>query len=389
MNKLLETAAEIGPFISQYIDEEESNRRISKPVLNALREAGFLRLFLPKTLGGIEADPLTVAKVVEEVARHNTAAGWSMMVANVSAWWCRWLSEKGIEEIYQEGANTFIAGAFHPPMKATPVEGGYSINGRSPLTSNVNEAQWIFVTAFVMEQEQVKMNNGIPEVIGVFMKAKDCRIIDTWYTLGMRATDSNDVEANDVFVPKHLHYPLVPGSQTNSHYKGSLYQFPAIGASIASLITPVALAVARNAITELKTLAEKKIPFGSAVSIRERGSVQKKLGLAEAFVQSSRAYLFTTITECWSKTLAGENLSLEERAGLLLAVTHTNQTCLQAVDLMYSAAGTSGIYTRNKLAHYFSDAQVIRQHGFSNDSRYETAAQIYFGLQPDLPVIIF
>ncbi len=78
MNKLLETAAEIGPFISQYIDEEESNRRISRPVLNALREAGFLRLFLPKTLGGIEADPLTVAKVVEEVARHNTAAGWSI-----------------------------------------------------------------------------------------------------------------------------------------------------------------------------------------------------------------------------------------------------------------------------------------------------------------------
>jgi hypothetical protein len=59
------------------------------------------------------------------------------------------------------------------------------------------------------------------------------------------------------------------------------------------------------------------------------------------------------------------------------------------VDLMYSAAGSSAIYTRNKLAHYFSDAQVIRQHGFANDSRYETAAQVYFGLPPDLPVLVF
>ena len=117
--------------------------------------------------------------------------------------------------------------------------------------------------------------------------------------------------------------------------------------------------------------------------------MQKKLGMAEALVQSSRAYLFQIITECWDKTLAGERLSLEERAEMLLAVTHTNQTCFQAVDMMYSAAGTSAIYTRNKLSHYFSDAQVIRQHGFANESRYETAAQVYFGLQPDLPVLIF
>ena len=85
----------------------------------------------------------------------------------------------------------------------------------------------------------------------------------------------------------------------------------------------------------------------------------------------------------------GEIIPLEERATLLLAVTHTNQTCVQAVDLMYSVAGTTGIYLKNKLAHCFTNAHVISQHGFSNESRYETAGQIYMGLQPDLPVIVF
>ena len=80
MNELLEKAIEIGPAISKNIEEDESNRRISKSVLQVLREAGFLKMFLPESLGGIEADPLTTAKVVEQVARHNTAAGWSMMV---------------------------------------------------------------------------------------------------------------------------------------------------------------------------------------------------------------------------------------------------------------------------------------------------------------------
>jgi len=389
MNTLLESANKIGPLISQFIDEEESNRMLSKPVLTALREPGFHRLFMPKSLGGLELDPLSVAKLVEEIASHNTAAGWSMMVANVSTWWCRMLPKKGVEEVYKDGPDTLMAGAFHPPMMATRTNGGWKINGRSPLTSNVHAAKWIFVTAFVMENGQMKINNGIPEIIGVIMGSKDCLVIDTWYTIGMNATDSNDVAAADVFVPDHLFFPLVPEFQPSSYYEGLLYKFPAIGASVASLIAPVALAVASNAIKELKMLAEKKTSFGSVVPLREKGSIQRKLGIAEALVQSSRAYLHDSIGNCWERIVRGEKLELEAKAGLLLAATHTNQSCLQAIDLMYSAAGSSAIYFKNKLAHYFSDAQVIRQHGFANESRYETAAQVFFGLQPDLPVLGF
>jgi alkylation response protein AidB-like acyl-CoA dehydrogenase len=78
---------------------------------------------------------------------------------------------------------------------------------------------------------------------------------------------------------------------------------------------------------------------------------------------------------------------LEEKAGLLLASAHSNQSCVEAVELMYTSAGTNGIYLKNKLAHHFTDAQVLRLHGFMNESRYETAGQVYFGLRPDLPII--
>jgi indole-3-acetate monooxygenase len=386
---LLQAARELGPVINSYIENEETNRRLSKPVFEALKEAGFYRMYLPKSLGGLEVDPLTMAKVIEEVTLHNTAAGWSLMVANTSSWWGGRLPEQGIEEIYGNGPDVFMAGVFHPPMQATPVQGGFLINGRNPLFSNVHEAQWIFVTAFVMEGGQIKMNNGQPEIIGVYMKSQDCEIIDTWYTLGMRATDSNDVAAKDVFVPDHLYFPLNPQYKPGRHFTGLLYQFPAIGACVNGLLAPVSMALARNAIDELKAIAAKKTPLGSAVPIRERGVVQRKLGKAEALLQSSRAYLHQKIAECWEKTLAGEKLPLEEKAGLLLAAAHTNQSCTRAVDLMYSAAGSSAFYTRNKLEHYFADAEVVRQHGFMNDSRYESAAQVLFGLPPDLPVIAF
>jgi indole-3-acetate monooxygenase len=195
--------------------------------------------------------------------------------------------------------------------------------------------------------------------------------------------------ANDVFVPPHLSFPLAPEFQANAYFQGKLYSYAAIGASIASLIAPVALAVARNAIDEFKILAEKKVPFGSMASLREKGAIQRKIGIAEALVQSSRAFLFQTIEITLNKILAGEKLSLNDKADLLLASAHANQSCLQAVDLMYSAAGTTGVYKKNKMSQYFADAQVIRQHGFANESRYETAAQVYLGLPPDLPVLAF
>lgn len=386
---LVELARELGPVISTSIDQEEQARRLSRPVLDALKGAGFFRLLLPRSLGGLETDPLTMARIIEEVATLNTAAGWSLMVTNTTTWWGGRLPEKAIEELYQNGPDTIIAGVFHPPMKATPVEGGFRINGRNALFSNVHEAEWIFVTAFVMEGEQIKISDGHPEIIGVYMRPSDCTIHDTWYTLGMRATDSNDVEAKDVFVPRHFTFPLIPNFQPGKHFQGPLYQFPAVGVCVACLLAPVALAVARNAISSLKEMAARKTPLGSQVPISQRGVVQRKLGKAEALVRSSRAYLYGEIAEGWRRTLAGDRLPLEDRAGLLLAAAHTNQSCVRAVDLMYSAAGSSAIYTRNKLEHYFADAQVIRQHGFMNDSRYESVAQILLDLEPDLPVIAF
>lgn len=122
---LIDSARAIGPALSQHSNEEEKDRRLSRSSVDLLRKAGLYRLFMPKSLGGIEADPITTAKIVEEISRYNAAAGWSLMVGNTSTWWCSRLSDEGIEEIYENGRDTFIAGAFHPPMKATPAEGGY------------------------------------------------------------------------------------------------------------------------------------------------------------------------------------------------------------------------------------------------------------------------
>jgi hypothetical protein len=57
------------------------------------------------------------------------------------------------------------------------------------------------------------------------------------------------------------------------------------------------------------------------------------------------------------------------------------------VELMYSVAGTSGIYTRHPMERYFHDMQVLKQHGFASENRYETVGQVYLGLPPEFTAV--
>ena len=53
---LLDAACDIAPLIREHSAEAERERRLSQPVLDALRETGLLRMTTPRTLGGLETD---------------------------------------------------------------------------------------------------------------------------------------------------------------------------------------------------------------------------------------------------------------------------------------------------------------------------------------------
>ena len=75
---LIEAARHMAPVIQEHREEAERERRLSRPVLDTLYETGLLRMFTPRSLGGLEAAPITRALVMEEIAGHDTAAGWTL-----------------------------------------------------------------------------------------------------------------------------------------------------------------------------------------------------------------------------------------------------------------------------------------------------------------------
>ncbi|MGH7555930.1 MAG: acyl-CoA dehydrogenase family protein, partial [Longimicrobiales bacterium] len=326
---LLDAAREIAPIVRAHSQEAERERRLSRPVLDALRETGLLRMTTPRSLGGLETDPVARALVVEEFGRHDAAAAWTLENPLDWAFFCCRLPDEGAEEIYSHGADILIAGQVGRPLKATLANGGYRISGRAPFVSNCYDADWILSTVLVDEDESARDE---PEVRMVYFPADECKIIDTWDVMGMRGTGSNDISVTDVYVPKSRTFPMVPDFEPGSHYRGPLYRLPLVGAAASGIPTPM-LGVARRALDEVTELALTKTPVASSGLLKERASAQVQLGRAEAILRSGRLLLLDSLSEAWRRCVDGKTHSLEQKADLLLAMAHAMSSAVQAVEL--------------------------------------------------------
>lgn len=377
--ELLDAALELGPLIKEHSGEGERNRRVSAAVIQAMKDGGLVRMMTPKSVGGLEADPVTSARVFEEVAQFDSAASWILQAANSGDFYCARLPDEGAEEIYASGPDTIITLSVHPPMKATPAEGGYRVSGQSHLGSGINDADWIMVLV------QVPGGEGLR---GAFLRKRDVTVADTWDSMGMRGTDSNTANVEGAFVPTARTWPLQPSFEPGSHFQGPLYRYPSLGEGIV-VLAPVALGVARLAIEEFKQLALGKTPFMSATSLSERAVAQTALGRAVGVLSAARTFFYATATEAWERTLVGCASTRNQKATLMLAAVHLMQSSVEAVDEVCRVAGTSGIYTLSPLERAFRDVHTARHHGWVSEARYGTYGQIALGLEPDFPIALF
>ena len=385
---LIETARRIGPVLRDHIEDGEREGRLPLPTLKALSDAGLLSMLTPRSLGGLEVDPITYARVVEEVSIHDTSAGWTLTNSLLWAFLCARLPDQGAQDVLRKDPRALMAATISPPLKAVPVDGGYRISGRGTFASNCHHAVWIGAACVVDGGRQPpNAGSGGPEMIWAYMPAEDCRILDTWHVMGMKGTGSNDIQVDESLVPEHRTFPFVPEFVLGPKFKGPLYRFPFLGMASAAL-PPVMLGVARAAIDEVTTLAQGKTPAGSPTTLRERPATHAKLGQAEAGLRSARALLYETLAQTWETTLRGDEISMAQRADLVLASVNAATRAAQAVELMYSLAGTTGIYSKSPLERFFRDTQVARQHRFYTESRYETFGRMYFGLNPDYFLVL-
>src|SRR5579871_5774635 len=122
---LLDAVKSIAPIIKANAAASERDRKLKTETVDAMRSAHLYRMCKPRAYGGLEVDPVTALRVYEEVSRVYPAAGWNLQISSAGYNLPAWLADDGAAELMANPDFT-VAGAFAPPGKAIPVDGGYT-----------------------------------------------------------------------------------------------------------------------------------------------------------------------------------------------------------------------------------------------------------------------
>ncbi len=383
-HSLLAAAEALLPEIRAAANEVDDARRVPDWLAQRLADAGFFHLLTGREHGGMDADPVTAARVIETLSTASPSVGWvTMILATASFWTARIAPEEVRREIFAEVSPgeiqpTVIAGTLVPHGRAERGEGGWRLSGQWPFASGCHHATWMPTAAWLHDESgPIRDANGAPEWRVFHLPASECVILDTWYTSGLRGTGSTDYTMQDVFVAdnyvkKHslLEEAILPDKR---------YVYPAFNVP---MLSAVALGAARGAVDALVELFGGKIDRRNQRPVASAFDKQADLGMAEATVSSARAYLYDTAARAWETILAGEELPRELRAAMRLACTHAVQASVECVNRVHLAAGASSIYNSSPIDRFFRDAHAVAAHAFVRQTTMADGGQILLGQEP-------
>ena len=371
---ILDAVHSLAPLIHANADAIEQDRILPKPIVRGLIDAGVFRMLMPRSRNGGELDPMTVCRVVEELAIHDGAVSWCGMIGASNGYFAALLPTAGADEIYRS-PDVVLAGAFRPTGTAVAIEGGYRVTGRWPFASGIMHSDWVMGGCRVFDGDRPRVTaSGAPVAKLAFMPRAETTILDTWYSGGLRGTGSHDFEAKDVFVPAHRavwfsDHPVEPGP---------LYALPTI-AFFSTMIASVGLGIARHALELFKALAGVKKPIATQELLRTSAVAQSQLGEAEGLLRAGRAFMFETLSDAWRVVCDGASLDWHLRGLLWLSATQATTQALQAVDLVYRAGGASSVYASTQLERCLRDIRTASQHLTVMPTNYEVAGQLFLG----------
>lgn len=358
--------------------EIEERRRLPDDLADALVEARMFQAFVPSCYGGDERHVMQVLDAVEEASYWEASFGWCAMIGATTSLLAGHLAPEWAEVVYGDPAS-WTGGYALPSGRAQAVDGGLVVSGRWQWGSGTHHCTWIGGGCRLVDEAgaPAPRADGLAAPF-VFFDPDDVELLDTWDVMGMRGTGSTDYQVHEAFVPEGR-WARLPVAQPI--VDAPLYRFPFL-AALALGVSAVALGLARRAVDELVELAGAKRPAQSARVLAERPVVQVDVARAEAAIRSARAFLREQVEGSWDAAVDGA-LSDRHRRDLRLAATNATLRSREAVDLMYDAAGGSGVYRSGPLERVFRDMHVATQHGMVAPRTLEPIGRMALGLPTD------
>ena len=363
----LARAESIAAKIAAAADDIDAARELPPPLADEMKELGFFRLLVPRSLGGEEMDWVDYLETVLAVAVADASAAWCYNQGAVFATTACRAPQALAEEVWGDRRTVVANGPPQGPVEESAAAGGRRLTGLWTFSSGCRHANWMAALA---------APRGEPPRLHLIPR-EEVELVDVWQVAGLRGTGSFSFRVRDLFVPERRTMRLDAPPRAG----GALYSIPQ-GLLFACGFGCVALGNARAALDDAIELCANKRPRFGARPLREEAPAQERVGKAEAKWRAAKALLFETAGEVWRSVRGSGRIATGERVALRMAGTHAIRESAQVADIAYALCGSTSIFRDRAVQRRFQDAHVITQQVQGRESHYETVGQFHLGLEP-------
>jgi alkylation response protein AidB-like acyl-CoA dehydrogenase len=349
-----------------------------------LRAAEYLTMAVPEELGG---RGLTLAEVCREQRRLAYHAPATAIAVNMHIYWTGlaadlWRSgDRSLEWLLRAAATgeVFAAGHAEPgndfpvllsTSRAERVEGGYRFYGHKFFGSLT--PVWTFLGIHAMDTSDPLA----PKVVHAFLPrdAQGYTIAETWDTLGMRATRSDDTILDGAFIPdKYIARVVAPGATGVDQFVLGVFAWALMG------FGNVYYGLAQRALD--LTIESVKAKKSIALSRPMAYHAHVQHGIAEMVMAMEAVGPQLDVTaQDWSNGVDyGANWVIK----LVSAKYNAVEAAWRVVDTALDLAGGFGIFKQSEIERLFRDARLGRIHPANAALSHELVAKTALGINPD------
>ncbi len=350
-----------------------------------LARSGYLLAAVPTELGGAGLGLDQVAPLQARLAYH---AAPTALAVNMHVYWtgvaadllragdtsCRWILEKAAQgevfaALHGEPGNDIPL--LLSTTKARRVDGGWRIDGHKIFGSL--SPVWTYGGFHAMDTS----DPAAPRMVHGFVTrdAPGVQVVETWDTLGMRATQSHDTVLHDVFVPD-AQCPLVcpAGFAGAGPFQLGVFAWGLLG------FATVYLGMARRAFDLTIANLPKRSSIALTRSMAYHPGVQHEVSEMRIALDAAQALLDTTCAD-WAAGKPHADWPVRLIGARYFVICKAVEVVDRAMDL----SGGAAVFRSNRLEQLLRDARMGRFHPGGNLLAHELVGKLCLGIDPDDP----
>jgi alkylation response protein AidB-like acyl-CoA dehydrogenase len=341
-----------------------------------LRRSGYLQLAVPTELGGSGLALDDYSQLQRRLAYYapSTALGINMHCywTGVAADSCRWILERAMQgevfaALHGEAGNDISL--LLAVARADRVDGGWEISGHKNFGSL--SPVWTLGGFHAMDTS----DPSNPQIVHGFLPrdTPGFQIVDTWDTLGMRATQSQDTVIDRAFVPDEYIALVCPaGFAGAGPFHLGIFAWALLG------FASVYLGAARRAFDITVQRMPQRTSIALDRSMAHHPEVQHLVADMRIALDAAEALLDRTTTD-WAAGVQHEDWPIR----LIACRSFVIDRAFEVVDKALDLSGGAGAFKRNRLEQLFRDGRLGRVHPANPADSYEIVGKGSLGIDPD------